>query len=120
MEGLTKKEKGFADDYIETGNGTQSALKNYNTNSENMAAVIASKNIRKDKIKGYIESEVEAAKARIVELAMNAKKENVRLSANQDIIDRNEGRATQKIAGDNENPIAIKIINYDEGNNNTI
>ncbi len=50
MENLTKKEKGFVKDYIKTGNGTQAALNNYDTEDENMAAVIASKNIRKDKI----------------------------------------------------------------------
>lgn len=56
MEGLTKKQKGFVKDYIETGNGTQSALNNYNTEDENMAAVIASTNIRKDKIVNAIKS----------------------------------------------------------------
>lgn len=50
MEKLTKKQEGFVKDYLETGNGTQAALNNYDTKSENVAAMIASENIRKPKI----------------------------------------------------------------------
>lgn len=56
MERLTKKEKGFVKDYVETGNGTKSALKNYDTTDENTAAMIASTNIRKPKIQKAIKS----------------------------------------------------------------
>lgn len=52
---LTKKEKGFVKDYLKTGNGTRSALNNYDTTSENTAAVIASENIRKPHIKILVE-----------------------------------------------------------------
>lgn len=55
---LTKKEKGFVKDYLETGNGTQSALKNYDTEDENTAAVIASENLRKPKIAALIEEKL--------------------------------------------------------------
>lgn len=57
MEELTRKEKGFVKDYIETGNGTQSILKNYNIkseNPENVAGVMAHRELRKDKIKNAI------------------------------------------------------------------
>lgn len=50
---LTKKEKGFVTEYLKTGNGTLSALKNYEIESEhpaNVAAAIASENLRKPKI----------------------------------------------------------------------
>lgn len=47
---LTKKQKGFVKDYVETGNGTQAALKNYDTEDENTAAAIASENLTKPKI----------------------------------------------------------------------
>ena len=47
---LTKKEQGFADTYLETGNGTQAALEHYDTENENVAASIASQNLRKLKI----------------------------------------------------------------------
>lgn len=55
-EELTKKEKGFVKDYIDTGNGTQAALNNYDTESENTAAVIAYDNLRKPKIQNAIKS----------------------------------------------------------------
>lgn len=54
---LTRKEKGFVNDYIETGNGTKAALNNYEIESkdkENVAAVIASENLRKPKIQKAI------------------------------------------------------------------
>lgn len=47
---LTKKEKKFVATYAETGNGTQAALKVYDTTDINTAASIASENLRKPKI----------------------------------------------------------------------
>lgn len=47
---LTKKQRGFIQDYAATGNGTKSALKNYDTKDENTAAMIASDNLTKPKI----------------------------------------------------------------------
>lgn len=47
---LTKKERGFVKDYIKTGNGTQSALKNYDTVDYSTAGNIASENLNKPKI----------------------------------------------------------------------
>ncbi len=47
MENLTKKQQGFVKDYVETGNGTQAALKNYDTDSPNVANQIALDNLRK-------------------------------------------------------------------------
>lgn len=53
---LSKKQKGFIADYIKTGNGTHSALKNYDTDDENVAGVIASQNLGKVKIQNAIKS----------------------------------------------------------------
>ncbi len=53
-EKLTKKEKGFVKDYIETGNGTQSALKHYDTEDYSTAGAIASENLKKPKIQNAI------------------------------------------------------------------
>lgn len=50
---LTKKQRGFVDDYADTGNGTQAALKNYDIQSsdpENVASVIAVENLGKPMI----------------------------------------------------------------------
>lgn len=87
-ERLTKKEKGFADDYIETGNGTKAALDNYNVSNENTAASIASQNLRRVKIQEYIQQHAEAAESMIYSLSQNAQAENVRLGASKDILDR--------------------------------
>ncbi len=53
-ERLTKKEKGFVKDFVETGNGTKSALNNYDTDDDNVAANIASVNLTKPKIQNAI------------------------------------------------------------------
>lgn len=53
---LTKKEKGFAQDFVKTGHGTKSALKHYNVKDEKVASVIASENLAKPKIQNYIKS----------------------------------------------------------------
>lgn len=54
--GLTKKEKGFVKDYVRTGNGTQSVLKNYDTTDYSTAGMIASENLNKPKIQEAIQS----------------------------------------------------------------
>ena len=51
---LTKKEKGFVQDYVKTGNGTLAASNNYDVKDDNSAAVIASKGLRKAKIQKAI------------------------------------------------------------------
>ena len=50
MTKLSKKERGFVKEYIKTGNGTQSALKVYDTKSYMTGAMIASENLKKPKI----------------------------------------------------------------------
>lgn len=47
---LTHKERGFIREYLKTGNGTKAALKTYDARNENIAANIASTNLRKPKI----------------------------------------------------------------------
>ncbi len=56
MNDLTKKQKGFVEDYIETGNGTQAALNNYDTDDYSTAGNIASDNLKKPKIVNAINS----------------------------------------------------------------
>lgn len=51
---LTRKEEGFVNDYVATGNGTQSALKNYDTDDYKTASVIASENLDKPRIQRAI------------------------------------------------------------------
>ncbi len=47
---LSKKQKGFVKDYVETGNGVQSALNNYDTTDYSTAGNIASENLNKPNI----------------------------------------------------------------------
>lgn len=47
---LSKKEKGFVQAIAKGKTGTQAVLENYDTKSENVAASIASENLRKPKI----------------------------------------------------------------------
>ena len=53
---LTKQDKGFVKDFIETGNGTKSVLNNYDTKDPNYAGVKATRLIRKDKIKNALQT----------------------------------------------------------------
>ena len=86
--GLTKKQKGFVKDYLETGNGTQSALKNYDTDDYMTGAMIASENLNKPKVIQYLESKAEKAAEFVFQLAESGENENVRLGASKDILDR--------------------------------
>jgi len=56
MEELTKKQKIFVKEYVKSENGTQSALKAYDTKSENVAGALASENLRKPKIVAVLKS----------------------------------------------------------------
>jgi len=88
MRRLTKKQKKFADRYLDTGNGTKSALEAYDTEEENCAAVIASENLRKLNIQEYLEDKARECAIMAYELAKNAQNENVRLGACKDLMDR--------------------------------
>lgn len=84
----TKKQKGFAKDYVETGNGRQAALRNYNVKSPEVAAVIASENLTKPNVRDLIEGYAQKATKNIQTLAETAENEAVRLNANKDQLDR--------------------------------
>lgn len=47
---LTKKQRGFVNDYADTGNGTRAALDNYDTKDYKTASVIATENLGKPSI----------------------------------------------------------------------
>lgn len=88
---LTKKQKGFIKDYLDTGNGTESALKNYDIQAkdpEKSASVIASNLLGKISIREKLESHAESAESKVFELSQNAKSEMVSLVASKDILDR--------------------------------
>ena len=56
MEKLTKKQKGFVKDYIETDNATESADRNYDVKNRNVANAIGAENLAKPSIKNAIKT----------------------------------------------------------------
>lgn len=100
---LTKKEKGFANDFIQTGNGVESAMNNYDVSTYNSAGAIASQNLKKLKIQEYIANHAEDAEAMIYKLSQSAKAEFVRLGASKDIMDRAGFKPTEKVETKNTN-----------------
>ncbi len=92
---LTKKEKAFADEYIKTGNGTQSALNVYDTDSYHTAWGIASNNIKKPKIRAYLDDKGDKA-WEVIEELMCSEKEDIRLSSAKFIYEHVHWKATQK------------------------
>ena len=93
---LRPKQKKFADEYLRTWNWTKSALATYNTTDYNTAHAIASENLQKPTIREYIESISADAMKRINKLSIEAKNENVRYTANKDIVDRAGYKPTEK------------------------
>lgn len=52
---LTRKQSKFVDEYVKTGNGTQSANKAYDVKNNKVASVIATENLAKPSIQSAIE-----------------------------------------------------------------
>ena len=52
---LSLKARRFAEEYVKTGNGTQSALKVYDTEKPEVANAIAVENLQKPSVSSYIE-----------------------------------------------------------------
>lgn len=82
---------------------TEAYLATHKTTNRATARAEASKLTAKPSYQIYKQEQVEQAKVNILDLANNAENESVRLKANQDVIDRNEGRATQKQITENLN-----------------
>ena len=86
---LTKKQKDFADNYIESGNRTNAVIKaGYKVKNNHSARSIGSENLTKLDIRAYIQEQAGGAMSRIVEMSIKAKNEAVKLNANKDIVDR--------------------------------
>lgn len=64
---LTKKQRGFVNDYVMEENGTKAALKNYSVMNEHTAAVISSENLRKPEIIEAIEETRKTLKEALIE-----------------------------------------------------
>ena len=94
---ITKKQKAFADKYLETGNGTRAALATYDTDKEDTAKSIASENLTKPNVLAYLESNADAVANNMVKLALKAKNEQVQVNAGKDVLDRAGYKPKEKI-----------------------
>lgn len=106
----TKKQRGFAKSYVETGNGSKSALAHYDTKDPDVAKVIASENLTKPNVRDLIEGYARKATKNIQTLAENAEKEEVRLKANIDQLDRAGYKPTEKTVNINVEVEALPEI----------
>jgi phage terminase small subunit len=110
---LTKKQKGFVKDYLETGNGVESALRNYDTTDYNTANVIAVENLQKPTIIEYLNSKADDAVSMIYTLSQKGEQESIRLSASKDILDRAGYKAIDRTQNVNVN-IETTLTNQEQ------
>jgi len=109
----TKKQQIFIEEYLATGNWTKAALKAYDTQNNLVAANIANENLNKPYIEAEINKRLQDAKNMIYTLAMSAEKDEVKLRASQDIVDRVEWKALQKIQQDTKLSVDIEKADVD-------
>lgn len=104
---------------IIAGQSSQNATKAYQevhpTAKYITARANAYKLMTKTESKIYLQKHINKAVTNIVDIADNAKSEGVRLSANQDILDRTQGKATQQI----QTTSNVVVINLDLSGTNS-
>jgi phage terminase small subunit len=93
---ITKKQKAFADNYLDTGNATKAVLRVYDTNDDNTAAAIGSQNLRKLNVIDYLNLNAKAVASNMLKLAMEAKSEMAQINAGKDVLDRSGYKPTDK------------------------
>lgn len=100
---LTIKQRKFIDEVVKTGNATDAAMKVYKCKNREVAKSVWPENLAKPCIKEAIEDRLKVAKDMIYIIATTAKKEEIRLRACQDIIDRWEWKPRQVVENLNTN-----------------
>ena len=106
---LTIKQRKFVDEVVKIGNATEAAVRVYKNKKRATSMAIGNENLWKPMIKAAIEDRLEKAKNKIYTLMETAEKEETQLRAAQDIIDRWEGKPTQRIISDT----TIKVVDKD-------
>ena len=96
---MKTKTKAFADELLTNPklSNTEAYMRTHATTNRRSASVSASRLLATPSVSIYLEEHVTRARQRIVDLVDNAGKEDVRLRAAQDILDRSYGKATQKV-----------------------
>lgn len=77
-------------------NATQAYIETHEGVSKAVARVQSSKLLAKPEAQIYLQQHVDKARNTVVDL-LNSEKDDIRLRASTDILDRNLGKATQKI-----------------------
>lgn len=93
---LTKKQKGFVKDYLDTGNATLAVHNHYDVKNDATARVIGSENLTKPNIKQYLEDKANDAVETIYKISQYGESDQVKLSASKDILDRAGYGAVEK------------------------
>lgn len=113
---LTRKQKIFADEYLKTGNGTQSAKKAYNIKKKEWttARAIGSENLTKPNVLEYLKENASIAASVIMELVQNEETPAaVRLGASKDVLDRAGYKPIERTQDVNFN-INVESMSTDE------
>jgi phage terminase small subunit len=111
---LTIKQRKFIDEVVKTGNATESANKVYKTKNRHTAQVIGGENLSKPVIKQAIEDRLKVAKDMIYTIATTSEKDDTKLRACQDIIDRVEGKPTQKIVSESKIELNLETASTED------
>lgn len=93
---ITKKQKDYADKYLESGNGAEAAMEVYDAKNLLIAASISSQNLRKEKVREYLESKAEKVAEVVFNLAISSESDVVKLNASKDILDRSGYKPIEK------------------------
>lgn len=104
---LTYKQKKLEDLALTGMSRTRAAMQVYNTTDYSIAASIASENLKKPQVVIYRDEHVQKAKAKVVEL-IDSENENIALKASDSVLDRQLGKATQKVE---QNTIVTEVAN---------
>jgi phage terminase small subunit len=94
---LTRKQKAFADHLLDNPkhSATEAAQQSYLVSDRNTAKSIAAENLTKPAIQLYMNQHIDKAKETVVNL-LDSEKDEIKLRASQDILDRSHGKATQR------------------------
>lgn len=107
---LTIKQRKFIDEVVKSWNATEASSKVYKTKNKVVAGAIWYENLRKPQIKAEIEDRVQFAKDTIYWLCRKSKKDEIKIRAAQDIIDRAEWKALARTQLSGE----LKVVTEDE------
>jgi hypothetical protein len=97
-EKMKTKTRAFADELLTNPkiSHTEAYLRTHQTTNRKSASVSATQLLSKPSVLLYLDKHVTRARNRIVSLVDNAGKEDIQLRAAQDILDRTQGKATQR------------------------